>query len=657
MLELAKIGSNGLIQDDEETSSFLQKEDSTSAVQVRLKRNFSSFSKRAVIFITIGALLLVTFAAIHFSIELRGLSANSNQEDASHVIQNSDHQQQAADVPLSVTAVEQSAGKKQYSRDDIRQQQIKNYLSGNALLVNFHITHHAGTSLCHWAKVNGPVPSFACMGGDNIPASLKHGIDRKYSPWTFNETDYYVPVIRQHFHYISWDWGVIKLPGSLNETHWEHPNLISIIVLRHPLDRLLSDVGGHDVPNGTMEEWWEYANDPIWTNNFALRTIVSKEGCCEGAETSKDYLETAKSYLDRFTIILDQECFGESLQALSSTLNLKYDPESFATITQKSARERINNDTVYEYLRNRNAKDIELYEWAKNRSLVVCNSTNVSKIDAQEVGDRVLSELPTHKQIQVKNYKDGKALMLDFHITHHAGTALCTWARMNGPVPSFACMGGENIPPDMIAATSLGGTPWLSNETEYWVEKIRPTFHYISWEYGLKELRRSVNDTNWEHPRLLSVIVMRNPLDRLLSDVGSHHIKEGKHGSTSEWWLYANDVRTDNFALRTITSKEGCCKGPDTSAEYVEMAKSHLSRFTFIIDQDCFGDSLEVLSSILNLRYNATATSHRKRKPAKERMKTGALYDYLKKRNTRDIELYEWARTKALVQCQERSLI
>jgi hypothetical protein len=217
-------------------------------------------------------------------------------------------------------------------------------------------------------------------------------------------------------------------------------------------------------------------------------------------------------------------------------------------------------------------------------------------------------------------------------------------------------MGGDNVPVELTDAMT-SQSPWQHNDTDMWVTKVRPIFHYISWEYGLKELARSVNDTDWEHPRLVSIVVMRNPLERLLSDVGTHFIKEKKKGSTNQWWLYANDIRTDNYALRTITSKEGCCKGADTSEEYLKMAKSYLSRFTFIMDQDCFGESLEVLSSILNLRFNATAVAHKRKIPAKDRMKTGALYDYLVKRNTRDIELYEWARTQAMVKCSESSLI
>jgi hypothetical protein len=39
---------------------------------------------------------------------------------------------------------------------------------------------------------------------------------------------------------------------------------------------------------------------------------------------------------------------------------------------RRSARERIHNDTLYDYLVRRNTIDIALYEWAKKRSLVKC---------------------------------------------------------------------------------------------------------------------------------------------------------------------------------------------------------------------------------------------------------------------------------------------
>jgi hypothetical protein len=221
-------------------------------------------------------------------------------------------------------------------------------------------------------------------------------------------------------------------------------------------------------------------------------------------------------------------------------------------------------------------------------------------------------------------------------------------------------MGGDNVPIHLKKKGMVSQTPWRRKETDVWVTNVRPLFHYISWEYDIKKLLGSVNDTDWEDPRLVSIVVMRNPLERLLSDVGRHVLMEKEKANTSEWWPYANTIGTDNYALRTIMSKEGCCQGANTSEDYVKMAKSYLSRFTFIIDQDCFDESLEALSSILNLRSFDTKPYPQKKRarlPAKDRIKTVALYDYIVKRNTKDIELYEWARTQAMIKCPESSLI
>lgn len=40
------------------------------------------------------------------------------------------------------------------------QRQIAQYKKGEGLIVNIHITHHAGTTLCNWAKAYGPAPKF-----------------------------------------------------------------------------------------------------------------------------------------------------------------------------------------------------------------------------------------------------------------------------------------------------------------------------------------------------------------------------------------------------------------------------------------------------------------------------------------------------------------
>ena len=40
------------------------------------------------------------------------------------------------------------------------EQKIAQYKAGEGLIVNVHITHHAGTTLCNWARANGPTPNF-----------------------------------------------------------------------------------------------------------------------------------------------------------------------------------------------------------------------------------------------------------------------------------------------------------------------------------------------------------------------------------------------------------------------------------------------------------------------------------------------------------------
>ncbi|KAI2498022.1 hypothetical protein MHU86_16459 [Fragilaria crotonensis] len=136
-------------------------------------------------------------------------------------------------------------------------------------------------------------------------------------------------------------------------------------------------------------------------------------------------------------------------------------------------------------------------------------------------------------------------------------------------------------------------------------------------------------------------------MDRLLSDVGSHYVK---NGTSEEWWGYAQNIRTNNYALRTIMSFEGCCNGEKTHDSYLEAAKSYLQRFTFVIDMDCFDESLKLLSSILGLNDTSGPGSHHP--SARERIHNDSLYDYLLRRNTKDIELYNWAKNRSLVKCQ-----
>ena len=130
---------------------------------------------------------------------------------------------------------------KALTKDDIKQQQIANYIKGTAIIQNIHITHHAGTSVCHQMARLGPTPGFACMGkGKKGNATLEH-------PWPsdealetshiglnfpeYNDTAAWVTFWRPYFHFMSKEYSY-RFFGNLHKINWEYENLVSMIVMR-----------------------------------------------------------------------------------------------------------------------------------------------------------------------------------------------------------------------------------------------------------------------------------------------------------------------------------------------------------------------------------------------------------------------------------------
>lgn len=205
-------------------------------------------------------------------------------------------------------------------------------------------------------------------------------------PWTAAETTPEVALIRPHFHMVSWEFhNAPKDPQrQISATDWEHRNLISVIVMRDPINRLLA--GSHYVSRNfpsekdrTLDQWWEFANTSRITDNFAMR-VLAGNGCCDGENTDVRYFNHAKALVERFTFVIDMACLDEGLIALADVLGLTTDflarEKNFARKrkSERSARERIGHDEVYDFLVRRNHYDIQLYEWSKTRSLVDCST-------------------------------------------------------------------------------------------------------------------------------------------------------------------------------------------------------------------------------------------------------------------------------------------
>jgi hypothetical protein len=162
------------------------------------------------------------------------------------------------------------------------------------------------------------------------------------------------------------------------------------------------------------------------------------------------------------------------------------------------------------------------------------------------------SELKAQK---IQNYKDGKGIILNIHITHHAGTFLCgrvgKAAGTRGS-PSFACMG---VKPQDNVTIEFPRKPWKYNDTANNIELVRPFFHFISWEFGPMN---TLKDTDWEHPNLVSVIVMREPISRLLAGDGTKNrkypaLKEDAYINGTEYEKTSGGSMQQRTVLQTIT--------------------------------------------------------------------------------------------------------
>jgi hypothetical protein len=107
------------------------------------------------------------------------------------------------------------------------------------------------------------------------------------------------------------------------------------------------------------------------------------------------------------TYVLDQACLNENLLQLTKVLGWNNTADlGGGTVRRPSARERLGNDTLWEFLRERNANDIALYEWSKKRSLVVCDTLeNVTALESNvhEAKSRVANIVGTEPFVTLES--------------------------------------------------------------------------------------------------------------------------------------------------------------------------------------------------------------------------------------------------------------
>ena len=264
-----------------------------------------------------------------------------------------------------------------YNVSQTAAEQIRAYRQQKALIVHIEVEYHAGHAVCSVLGNHTPGPD--CW-------KLKDRPDEEsnypyYFPWRHRDTAANAAVVRSQFDLISWKFNHPPAEITLSDTNWEHPTVLSVYVARDPMTRMLAyDKKGAELwpavfgarvnPDQAHSQWWAFARSP-YTDNFNLRALTSNE-CCRGSHTPKKFQEQAKALLERFSIILDMECLEEGLEAVADLLGLPIAlPQKKV---QPSAKDRIPEAEVYDYLVSKNRMDIDLYKFAKTRSLVHCTN-------------------------------------------------------------------------------------------------------------------------------------------------------------------------------------------------------------------------------------------------------------------------------------------
>ena len=221
------------------------------------------------------------------------------------------------------------------------------------------------------ARLNTKVPPFVCsMDKPLLPA--------QFMPWAR----------RQGYGFVSSEFqGAVKAGWNWTSVEWERPDLVSVVVVRDPMDRLFSEDGTAISEFGETRDrdWraWERYAHSRYTDNFALRVFGYVP--LDRKVTRRD-MEVAKAWLRRATVIIDQACFSSTVRELFRQIGwhklkgpgfqLKRSSriKHHAGVREKSNRALIGNETIYRELESRNALDIELYRWAKKKAWKVCNN-------------------------------------------------------------------------------------------------------------------------------------------------------------------------------------------------------------------------------------------------------------------------------------------
>lgn len=189
-----------------------------------------------------------------------------------------DAKAEAFGVGASIQSESVAAPTPEYDHDfsPIQQEQIDNFVTGEALMINIQPEHHGGNRFCN---VIGHAESLkAPRNNCQLSRTTQHGRDRRPMstistyPWnSTQQTEQQITKWHEMYDMMAWQFRVTPDP-PLQATEWENPDLVSVAIVRHPIDRLLiahhyvgtqfyTDPEKDEVEPRNQTEWWHYANE------------------------------------------------------------------------------------------------------------------------------------------------------------------------------------------------------------------------------------------------------------------------------------------------------------------------------------------------------------------------------------------------------------
>lgn len=316
----------------------------------------------------------------------------------------------------------------QYSVSVLAAKQIDHFRSSSntTLAVHLALPHHGSLAVCralgkiHYTKKHFGTPHRQCVGlgahqllknsQSNYRKSKEQELRERYPsnfPWSYEDTHANLNYVRQFFHFIAWPLSpTATTTTTLRDTDFEDEHLVSILVVRDPMQVLLAPPVPDTnplwdlypavfhtqsptrpfsasewlrnktfTPTTISTQWWAFAKSSPLADNFILQTLLGKDDCCQGAHTGRGLLSKAKLLVERVTIVLDHACLDEGLRAAAAVLDIPWNralqtPPTIEPLVDVT--KRVFHADVYHYLRSRNRRAIEFYEWAQTRALVKC---------------------------------------------------------------------------------------------------------------------------------------------------------------------------------------------------------------------------------------------------------------------------------------------